>query len=92
MTTNYNDASIYNALMIYLQSANNSHAYVYSDDANANDNANDMYIENIINSTINDRSNYKNVISEDGEKELTYILYTNNSEQFNTDKCPITFI
>jgi hypothetical protein len=54
----------------------------------------DMYdsTDTIINSTLNDESVYKNIISEDGEKELETILYIDNSNQFPIEKCPITFI
>lgn len=76
------DNNVFNEVMRLLSSRINTYSDTYVD----------TYTENIINSTLNDEPAYKNVISEDGEKELSTILYCNNNEKFPSNKCPITFI
>jgi len=49
-------------------------------------------LQSIINSTLNDKSLYKKVLSDKGKSSLTKVIYLNNPEQFPNDKCPITYI
>ena len=49
-------------------------------------------LQSIINSTLNDKSLYKKVLSDKGKSSLTKVIYLNNLEQFPNDKCPITYI
>ena len=49
-------------------------------------------LQSIINSTLNDKPAYKNILSNDGEKELKKVKYKKNSPEFPSDKCPITHL
>lgn len=48
------------------------------------------HIINIINNTMDYTSVYKNVISPDGENQLTHTIYKNDRTLFINDTCPIT--
>ena len=49
-------------------------------------------LQGLINSTLYDKPSYKNILSDDGEKELKKIKYRKNSEEFPNEKCPIMHI
>ena len=48
-------------------------------------------LQSILNSTLNDKTPYKNILSEEGEKTLKTLPYTNNPDLFPNDKCPIMY-
>lgn len=51
----------------------------------------DTDFEDVLNFTMNDTSPaFKNVLSTDGEKQLTHTIYTHDTLLFPNDNCPIT--
>lgn len=83
---NIDNELIYTSLINYLDNR------IINDNFNLNINIENDQIEEIINFTLNQESNYKYIISNEGKKELKKVIYDKKNNTYRNNSCPFLFI
>ena len=83
---NIDSELIYTSLINYLDNR------IINEDFNLNINIENEQIEEIINFTLNQESNYKYILSNKGKKQLKKIIFHKENNIYRNNSCPFLFV